>query len=352
MKSKGICRLPVYSSLLTLALFFNLVVSNAYAKGKPAEISSTEGQEGSVLKLSFHRNHFNTWLNYFSKRNTDLFDRYRQRGRRYEKIVRTIFRQHGLPEDLFYVGMIESGYLDTARSHAEAVGPWQFIASTGKAYGLRIDHQVDERLNIVKSTQAAARYLRDLYNIFGSWELALCAYNKGEYGIIRSIRKGNTRNYLELVRKRLLPDETVNYVPKIAAARELYRNPQSYGMQQLFDSSMEIPILAKFKKKIDLLRLSKEMNITYSELRQINPDIKGQVVTTKGSFSLVIPREKKELLQKYGQSADRLTTYIVQKGDTLHAIARRFGIEVAELLQINKIKADQLRPNQEIRVPI
>ena len=187
----------------------------------------------------------------------------------------------------------------------------------------------------------------------------MCAYNKGEYGVIRAIRKGNTRNYLELVRKKLLPAETINYVPKIAAAREIYRNSQSYGFKSNhLPSSMELPVMAKFNRKVDLLELSKKMNIPYKELRQLNPDIKVQSVTGKGSLSIVIPKNKKALLQKIAQGSSelqdksKLTVYVVQSGDTLHAIARRFGIGVNELLKINRIKNDKIRPNQELQVPI
>ena len=157
-------------------------------------------------------------------------------GEKYRPIVTRIFKKHGLPVDLFYVGLIESGFNSHIRSHADAVGPWQFIKGTATRYGLRVDRHVDERRNIHKATEAAAGYFKDLYNIFGSWELALCAYNAGEYRIINAIRRGNTRDYRELVRKKLIPKETIYYVPKVAAARYLSKYRKKYKLPVRFQS--------------------------------------------------------------------------------------------------------------------
>ena len=182
------------------------------------------------LELDYKQSHFDFWVKYFSKREKARFLRHSNNGAKYRNVINKILKSHGLPQELFFVGLIESGYNTRIKSHASAVGPWQFIKGTAKRYGLRVDGYVDERYNIIKSTEAAASYFKDLYNIFGSWELALCAYNAGEYRIINAIRRGNTRSYKELVKKKLIPKETIYYVPKVAAARAIFEQPKKYGM--------------------------------------------------------------------------------------------------------------------------
>lgn len=169
------------------------------------------------------------WVDYFSRRDRDRFKRHLFNARKYQDVVEGILTQYGLPLDLFFVGLIESGYNLGIKSRASAVGPWQFIRSTAKIYGLRMRGGVDERTDLIKSTHAAARHLRDLKRQFGSWELALAAYNAGAGRVQRAIKKGGTRNHLSLIKRKLLPAETRQYLPKFLAAAKIFRNPQRYG---------------------------------------------------------------------------------------------------------------------------
>lgn len=247
---------------------------------------SNSSSNHSSLKLTFSNKSYKSWVNYFRGKSKSRFKRYVGRGEKYKKEIQTIFRSHGLPEDLYYVGLIESGYHLGARSHASAVGPWQFMRKTGQHYGLKVNSRIDERLDITKSTHAAAKYFKDLYNIFGNWELALCGYNAGEYGVIRAIRKGNTRNYISLSSKGLIPKETSNYIPKVAAARHVYR--------EFLNNRVRKP-KRNYKKR-----------------------------TTK--------------------------MHKVRRGDTLYSISRKHGTSIHKIKRINKISGSHIYIGQKILV--
>jgi soluble lytic murein transglycosylase-like protein len=171
------------------------------------------------------------YLVYFSTERKKIFQLYLARSSRYLPMVRQIFQQYGLPEDLAYLAMIESGFNPNACSHAGAVGMWQFIKGTGLRYGLVINGEVDERRDPEKSTRAAARYLQDLYKQFGSWYLAAASYNCGEKRVDRELTKGNHRNFWELSANRCLPNETQNYVPQMIAAAIIAKNPEKFGFR-------------------------------------------------------------------------------------------------------------------------
>lgn len=137
---------------------------------------------------------------------------------KYEGMMRKVFEEEGIPQELIYTGLVESSYNPQAESSAGAIGIWQFIPSTAKRYGLRQIGNIDERTDPEKSTRAAARYLRDLYGMFGDWNLALAAYNTGEYRILRTIEKTGIKDFWQMSLKGLLPQETTNYVPAVLAA--------------------------------------------------------------------------------------------------------------------------------------
>jgi hypothetical protein len=141
-----------------------------------------------------------------------------------EKELRTIFRSRQVPEELIYIGLVESGYGEHAVSPAGAAGPWQFMPETARRYGLRRDWQVDERHDLLKSARAAAAYLRDLYELLGDWTLAIAAYNAGEYRVLRAMQKSGSRDFAGL--KQLLPPETIQYVPRVLTAIRMARGTE------------------------------------------------------------------------------------------------------------------------------
>lgn len=173
------------------------------------------------------------YVTYFSTERKKVMQRWLARAPQYLPMIRGIFQEYGLPEDLAYLAMIESGFNPNARSSAGAVGMWQFIKGTGRRYGLVIDNHVDERLNPEKSTRAAAKYLLDLYKRFGSWYLSAASYNCGEMRVQRELGKSNKRNFWELSANKCLPNETKNYVPQMIAATIIAKNPEKFGFTNL-----------------------------------------------------------------------------------------------------------------------
>jgi hypothetical protein len=171
------------------------------------------------------------WIDYFTGRGRKHFVKYLERSEHFIPFIRPLLRQYGLPEDLVYLAMIESGFNNHARSFAKAVGPWQFIPATGKRYGLSVNWWVDERRDTRKSTLSAAQYLKDLYGMFNSWELAAASYNAGEAKLARAVRRYGTADFWALTRHRFLRPETRDYVPKIIAAALIAKNRTQFGFQ-------------------------------------------------------------------------------------------------------------------------
>ena len=169
------------------------------------------------------------WVDYFTGRGRPFFTKYLERSEFFIPYIAPLLKQNGLPEDLVYLSMIESGFNNLARSHAKAVGPWQFISATGKRYGLMVNWWVDERRDIRKSTLAAVEYLRDLYGMFQSWELAAASYNAGEAKVARAIQRFGTKDFWVIAKHRFLRPETRDYVPKIIAAALISKNREQFG---------------------------------------------------------------------------------------------------------------------------
>ena len=345
------------------------VVYKEVVKYKEKDVESLKSytiNNMDTLELHYHKKHFDFWVKYFTEKEKDLFIRYVNNGARYRNVIEKIMRSHGLPEDLFFVGLIESGYNTFIKSKAAAVGPWQFIKATGKRYKLRVDSYVDERTHIIKSTEAAAQYFKDLYNIFGSWELALVAYNKGEYGIIRSIRKGKTRDYMKLVSRKLIPTETIYYVPKVAAVREIYNNPEKYGIKitESKDSPFEKVQPHQIGSSFNLYKFAKAKGISVKTLKVLNPDLKRKwiKVSRRSKQDIFLPSSnftdydslaeyetRKYLKGKSSTSSKTAGVYRVRRGDNLSTIARRLNVKVSDLKRINGIRGSKIMVGQRLK---
>lgn len=236
------------------------------------------------------------WVEYFTNKNRERFQRFINNGEEYRPAIEKVFAQHGLPKELYFVGLIESGYYLGARSHASAVGPWQFIKGTGKRYGLKVTNEVDERQDLFKATNAAAMYFKDMHNVLSSWELALAGYNAGENGIIRRIMKHGTRDFYQLSRNKQLPDETINYVPKVLAAMHVVNNAEKYGFvipkkkHRLFDMTELKPI----KKNVPLAVIAKRLGVETALLKKLNPELRRAATPRHfaGTYYLRVPKSQ------------------------------------------------------------
>ncbi len=213
------------------------------------------------------------WISFFQTRGKTFFRNWLEKSTKYMPLLQAELKKAGLPTDLAYMVMIESGFSSSAVSSANAVGPWQFIESTGKGYGLKKYWWLDERRDIKKSTQAAIRYLKDLKQEFGSWYLVAASYNMGENGLRRQIKKYGTHDYWELVKYKALPQETQDYVPKILAALMIAKAPNLYGFR---DIDAQYPLQYEVvwaPSGTDLENLADYLNITRNAMKDLNSEL-------------------------------------------------------------------------------
>jgi membrane-bound lytic murein transglycosylase D len=238
------------------------------------------------------------YIYYFSTDKKDLFTRYLSRSSRYLPMIKKVFGEYGLPEDLAYLAMIESGFTNKARSHANAVGMWQFIRGTAVRYGLTVDSVVDERQDPEKATKAAARYLLDLYKQFGSWYLAAASYNCGEGRVQKEIKRNNDlKNYWELSNNQCLPTETKNYVPQMIAATIISKNPEKYGFKHIpYQPPLKYEVV-KVTESTSLRAAAVAATTNYEEISSLNPELLREA-TPGGAYLLKIPPGKKEAFDK------------------------------------------------------
>lgn len=242
------------------------------------------------------------WVRYFQNNGRRSFKRWLERSARYAPYIKKELKNHKLPQDLLYVAMIESGFVSRAKSHAGAVGIWQFIAPTAKRYGLKVEWWIDERRNFTKATRAAIRYKKDLYGMFGSWHLVSASYNTGENRISRLIKKHRTNNFWELSQMRTLPKETTDYVPKIIAATLIAKSPALYGFKEL---NYKMPY--KFEETFvpggtDLTNLAQYIGVKEKYLKDLNPDLlRGFIPREVKSHRIKIPVGSKALVKQYSK---------------------------------------------------
>lgn len=304
------------------------------------------------------------WITYFQGRGRPHMERYLARSTRYEMLMKKVLRDNGLPEDLFYIALIESGFSSKATSHASAVGYWQFIRGTGKRYGLQINAFVDERRDPVLATQAAADYFKGLYSVFGSWYLAMASYNVGENRVKREVMNNYTRDFWELARKKRLPRETIEYVPKFLAAKLIGKDPAKYGFGDIdYLPPIEFDHIS-VAQAVNLRVMADKMNLNYEDFKALNPKFKGEVAPVKGqdlvlrippgtnSQAMLAANESFVQTVQFVADSGETQTYRIKQGDTLGSIARRYRTTVAYLRDLNDISTKKvLRIGMRIQVP-
>ena len=297
-------------------------------------------------------------IHYFQNVIHDRFQEWLTRFYTYRPLVEEIFLEVGLPKELIYLSLVESGFNPRAYSRARASGPWQFIKSTGRLYGLSVNWYVDERRDPIKSTVAAAVHLRDLYDTFGSWPLALAAYNAGAGKISRAIERTGTRDFWRIAKTRYIRRETRQYVPKFMAAMIIATRPWLFGFHAHSQTVHQYDEI-RMDESIHLRSVAKETGISFDELRRLNPELRRSVTPPgQDGYFLKVPvgtsglvEEAKSRLKTWTPpSPPRRTWYRVRRGDSLSVIAHRFGTSVRQLRNLNDLSGSLIRVGQRLRV--
>ncbi|MDF0675452.1 MAG: transglycosylase SLT domain-containing protein [Nitrospira sp.] len=302
-------------------------------------------------------------IHFFNTSIRNRFEQWLLRFSRYRPLVENIFAEFDLPSDLVNLSLVESGFNPYAYSRAKATGPWQFMKGTGQLYGLRIDHYVDERRDPIKSTVAAARYLRDLYDLFGAWPLAMAAYNAGEGKVLRALQKAQAESFSEISKTKLIRRETKQYVPRIMAATIIAKNPDQYGFNQ-----DPVP-LHQFEevmvtRPLHFRAIANVTGIPYAELRLLNPELRRDATPPDDSaYHLKVPvgtsAKVVELIDRVPThkfpplhvSSQRVKTdaarrYRVRMGDTLEKVSRRFHIPLKTLKALNNLSNPAIKAGE------
>lgn len=348
-------------------------------------------QEAQILDIEVPRDEdVEYFINYFTTTKKSFTENALKRANYFLPMVKRIFLQEGLPQEIAYLAVVESGFNPYATSPSNAAGIWQFIPSTARRFGLRIDEFVDERRDPYKSTVAAAKYLKSLYSMFGNWELAIAGYNCGEKCVAKRLEAYNGITYKDI--KDYLPSETREYVPRFFAILLIANNPEKYGL----DTRSNIYDVINFTadKEINLLDLAKEKNIDYDILKFYNAHLKTDVAFEGININLpkidtasfdrrfitspppkmyannrkprespkTIPEPKQENIvvsliesdkdkPEIIKASYKVKKYIVKPGDTLYSIAKRYGTDVETIKRLNNLEDNTISVGMELTVP-
>jgi len=297
----------------------------------------------------------------FTSTRRDAVGLWFQRSGRYWGMIRDVLRSKGLPEELAFTVMIESGFDSKAVSRAGAKGLWQFMAATARLYGLRVDQWVDERFDPEKSTVAAAAYLRDLHVRYGSWELAHAAYNAGAAVVDRAIRATGTADFWALARTRFLRRETKDFVPAIHAATVIGRDPGQYGFELNGTETPEVERVA-VPASTDLKKLSATAGISLPMLRALNPTLIRGVTPPGTTWEVRVPAgtrdgvlaalaPPKRVAATGVGVAKKHDVHVVRSRDTVSSIAKLYGVSIKDVVRWNNLEnQDAIHPGDKLRV--
>jgi len=320
--------------------------------------ASIEVEKGMGGAFSGITRPIDKFIHYFQTRGREKFELYLSRSGKYVGMMQKILVRYGLPEDLVYVALIESGFSPKAYSVAKAAGPWQFISATGRRYGLRIDWWTDERRDAEKSTHAAASYLRDLYGMFESWPLATAAYNAGEGKIQRAVTRYKSDDFSELIRYRYLKQETKDYVPKMLAALTIAKDPDKYGFG---DVAYEAPLdlrTVTVPGGTDLAAVARLLEVPVEAIRDWNPELRRFCTPPNRErydlrLSVDAARLAEERMEEIrAQAKITFLQHNVRRGETLQALADRYGTTVPVLKELNGLKRDSLGRTARLVIPV
>jgi membrane-bound lytic murein transglycosylase D len=305
-----------------------------------------------------------SWIEYFTGNGRQEFLLWLIRSESFRNLVVPLLEKEGLPAEFFFLAMIESGFSNLAYSRSNASGTWQFMKPTARHYGLDITYWVDERRDPVKSTMAAARYLKDLHRQFRDWYFAIAAYNAGPNKVNRAIRGANSRNYWALSRTSYLLPETKNYVPKMLAALIVASHPEHYGFSVAPDLRNTMPLtMAPLKDSHRLSDIATHLDLPIQALQRWNPELLRGVTPPSSShrqdaYWLRLPPAYVEKFKSVSDDLvslriDEVQMHSIKKGETLAHIARQYQISLQQLLKYNPdLHPARLKPGQSIAVPV
>lgn len=365
-----------YSRSLILGLVvlvFALVTAWAIGRGQPATDPTPAEEwleaaalfpeaEGDPWDLPVtYNDRVEYWINFLKGRNYDKTRLWLERSGRYAPMIRAELRSRGMPEDLIYLALIESGFSPRAYSRAHAAGIWQFIAETGRRYGLEISTYIDERRDPVKSTRAALDYLQKLYRQFGSWYLAAAAYNSGEGRVERLLRRhaGGARGSDALFWKisPYLPRETRDYVPLMLAAGHIAKDPAKYGFKSLKYHQPLAFEQVSVPGGTSLRSVARAADVSLDAVKDLNPHFIRGVTPPGRTVAVRLPVGRREIFArnfKHMAEERRLASiqHTVRRGETLSHIARRYGTTVSELRAANGgVHPRRIQVGQRLTVP-
>lgn len=304
------------------------------------------------------------WLQYFKGRGRNTFLKWLHRAEEIRELVVPVLREEQVPEELFFLAMIESGFNNTVASRAKATGTWQFMAPTARHFGLKIDHWVDERRDPAKSTRAAARYFKELYAQFGDWYLAMAAYNAGPGKIRSAIKRSKTNDFWKISETNTIRSETKHYVPKVLAAIKL-ANMESKNAGFALSETRPAPsslLTIEIEDPIDLRELAETTDVSHEMLTKWNPELLQGISPPQrskdGTYELKVSEDVKAEVQAALPLLSKLEItdvklHIISAGDTLSKIARKYKVSLQKILQFNPgFKASLLKVGKSIAIPI
>lgn len=295
-------------------------------------------------------------INRFMGRSRKTFSIYLSRATRFTRLMKGILREEGIPEDMVYLVLVESGFSTHAYSPSRASGPWQFMPATARRYRLKIDQWVDERRDPVKSTYAAAKYLNYLHDLFDSWSLAMAAYNAGEGRIRGALRRSKSKDYWSLIGTRYIMPETQNYVPKFIAARMLAVAPGKFGFSDIQYQEDFVFDEVVLKKQMTLQMAARCAEVSVKEIKKLNPELRRDR-TPPREYRLRIPRGSREqfvlnVIRLADKNTVDATLYTVKAGDSLDIISSITGVPGDLIVAYNKLGfSPMLEEGQTLLLP-
>ena len=285
-----------------------------------------------------------SYINYFSNRGRGTLEHALERSGRYREMIERTLKEEGVPQDLIYLAQAESGFHPYAVSRVGARGIWQFMGSRARGYGLHHDFWVDDRQDPEKSTRAAARHLKDLYNQFGDWYLAMAAYNSGPGTVQSAVKRTGYADFWELYRRHVLPRETRNYVPIIVAVTIMAKNPSQYGLDTITPDPAIASEVVKINYPVNLRLVAECVGVSAEELQDLNPSLL-RTVTPKAHFDLHLPAGTAD---KYQSAIASIPPdmrvwwryHQVAEGETLMSVARSYHTTARAIAQANSLETD------------